>query len=55
MVGKNMDDARYKILLVEDNEIDQMAFRRFVENNALPYDCIVAGSVSEAQSVLDSE
>jgi PAS domain S-box-containing protein len=50
-----MEGERYKILLVEDNEVDQMAFKRFVENNALPYDCIVAGSVSEARSVLDSE
>jgi len=50
-----MEGARYKILLVEDNEIDQMAFKRFVENNALPYDCIVAGSVSEARSVLGFE
>jgi PAS domain S-box-containing protein len=50
-----MEGARYKILLVEDNEIDQMAFKRFVENNALSYDCIVAGSVSEAQSVLEFE
>jgi PAS domain S-box-containing protein len=50
-----MEGARYKILLIEDNEIDQMAFKRFVENNALPYDCIVAGSVSEARSVLGFE
>jgi PAS domain S-box-containing protein len=50
-----MEGARYKILLVEDNEIDQMAFKRFVEHNALPYDCIIAGSVSEAQSVLGFE
>ncbi|MCX5638279.1 MAG: ATP-binding protein [Planctomycetota bacterium] len=50
-----MEGERYKILLVEDNEIDQMAFKRFVEHNALPYDCIVAGSVSEAQSVLGFE
>ena len=50
-----MEDARYRILLIEDNEIDQMAFKRFVESTALPYDCIIAGSVSEAQSVLGFE
>ena len=50
-----MENARHKILLVEDNEIDQMAFKRFVENNALTYDCIIAGSVSEAKSVLGFE
>jgi PAS domain S-box-containing protein len=50
-----MEGERYKLLLIEDNEIDQMAFKRFVEKNALPYDCIVAGSVSEAHSVLGFE
>jgi len=50
-----MEGARYKILLIEDNEVDQMAFKRFVESNALSYDCVIAGSVSEAQSVLGFE
>ena len=44
-----MDTVRYKILLVEDNQLDQMAFKRFVKNNAIPYDCTVSGSVSEAR------
>lgn len=47
-----MENARYKILLIEDNELDQMAFRRFIENNAIPYDCTIAGSVAEAKRVL---
>jgi PAS domain S-box-containing protein len=50
-----MEGSRYRILLVEDNELDQMAFKRFVESNALGYDCIIAGSVSEAKSVLGFE
>jgi PAS domain S-box-containing protein len=29
-----------------------MAFKRFVENNAIPYDYVIAGSISEARSVL---
>ena len=29
------EDAKYKILLIEDNKLDQMAFRRFVENEHL--------------------
>jgi PAS domain S-box-containing protein len=49
-----MENARHKILLIEDNELDQMAFKRFVEGNAIPYDCTVAGSVSEAQQVLNA-
>ena len=47
-----MDNARYKILLVEDNELDRMAFKRFVEQSSLPYDCTIAASVTEARRVL---
>ena len=49
-----MENARHKILLIEDNELDQMAFKRFIENNAIPYDCTVAGSVAEAKSILSA-
>lgn len=49
-----MENTRYKILLIEDNELDQMAFTRFVESNAVPYDCTVAGSVTEAKRILDT-
>ncbi|UCE98933.1 MAG: PAS domain S-box protein [Planctomycetota bacterium] len=47
-----MANKRYKILLVEDDKMDQMAFKRLVEEENLPYDCTIAGSVSEAQSIL---
>ena len=47
-----MDSARYKILLIEDNKLDQMAFRRFVDGNAIPYDCTMVGSVAESKDVL---
>ena len=50
-----MEDTRYKILLIEDNELDRMAFERFVENEKHLYDFTAAGSVSEAQNILDSE
>ena len=50
-----MDTVRYKILLVEDNQLDQMAFKRFVKKNAIPYDCTVSGSVSEARQVLGAK
>lgn len=53
--GKLMEDRRYKILLIEDDEIDQKAFERFVKDEKLPYDCTIATSVSEAQSILASE
>jgi PAS domain S-box-containing protein len=41
--------------MVEDDELDQMAFKRLVENEKLPYDYTIAGSVSEANSLLGSE
>jgi len=47
-----MDNARYKVLLIEDDKIDQIAFKRLVEDEHLPYDCTIAGSVSEANSIL---
>ena len=49
-----MEKARYKILLIEDDKIDQMAFEQLVQEQELPYDCTIAGSVSEARSILAS-
>jgi len=50
-----MKDTRYKILLIEDDKLDQMAFMRLVENESLPYDCTIAGSLSEAHGMLGSQ
>ncbi|MBA7620419.1 Adaptive-response sensory-kinase SasA [subsurface metagenome] len=50
-----MENARYKILYIEDSELDQVAFKRFVENNAIPYDYVIVGSISEARSILGSD
>ena len=56
MVGNwIMDEAKYKILLIEDDRLDQMAFRRLMKNEELLYDCAVASSVAEAKSVLAQE
>lgn len=49
-----MENTRYRILLIEDNDLDQMAFKRLVEGQELPYDCTMAGSASEATRILDS-
>ncbi|MEJ2647850.1 MAG: PAS domain S-box protein [Sedimentisphaerales bacterium] len=46
------ENTRYKVLLVEDNEIERRAFERFVETNDIPYDYVVAGSVTEAKRQL---
>jgi PAS domain S-box-containing protein len=50
-----MENTRYKILMVEDDKLDQMAFKRLVENEKLPYDYTIAGSVAEAKSILGTE
>jgi CheY-like chemotaxis protein len=55
MAAPIMEEAKYRVLLVENNKLDQMAFARFVETEKLPYDCTVAGSVSQALGMLDCE
>ena len=40
------------ILFVEDDKLDQIAFKRFVEAEKLPYDCTIADSVSSARGIL---
>ena len=50
-----MDDTRYKILFIEDDKLDRMAFERFVKIEKLPYDCTVASSVTQAKSILACE
>lgn len=48
----NMAESRYRILLIEDDKIAQMAFKRFVAEESVPYDCTIASSVSEAKGIL---
>ncbi len=50
-----MENSRYKILMVEDEELYRKAFMRFVKEEELQYDCTEAESVSEARSILSSE
>ena len=54
-----MDEARInekiKILLVDDDQVDQMAFERFVKEEKLSYNYTIAGTVSEAKAVLSAE
>src|ERR671924_1907354 len=44
-----------RILLVEDDKIDQMAFKRFVKDENLSYCYTMVGSVLEAKKILDSQ
>ena len=52
---KNMYETRFRILLIEDDQVDQTAFKRLIKEKDLPYDYLIAGSVSEARKVLRSE
>jgi phosphoserine phosphatase RsbU/P len=47
-----MTEKRIKVLLIEDDLIDQMAFRRLVENSKLPYDYQIADSVKQALEII---
>jgi len=44
-----------RVLLVEDDKIDQLAFKRLVREAQLPYEYIIAGSVETARKILASE
>jgi len=49
-----MSDQKIKVLLIEDDAVDQLAFRRLVEDEHLPYTYTIAGSVSDAKRILPS-
>jgi PAS domain S-box-containing protein len=55
MEKNSMEKTRYKMLLIEDNDLDQEAFERLVKDEQLPYDYTIAGSVAEAKSILASK
>ena len=48
-------NQRIRILLIEDDKVDRMAFERFVKNEGLPYDYVIAKSFSEGKGLLKSE
>lgn len=50
-----MGNMRTRVLLIEDDKVDQMAFKRLVMEKDLPYDFTIAGSVLEAKKILSSE
>lgn len=47
-----MEKSMIKILLVEDNPLDQAAFKRLVKKENLPYDYIIVDSVTAAKEVI---
>ena len=48
-------NEQIKVLLVEDDKIDQLAFSRFVQREGLPYDMVIAGSIQDARSILATQ
>lgn len=44
-----------KVLLVEDDRVDQLAFQRAVRENKFPYEYVIAASLREAREVLGRE
>jgi len=50
-----MEYKKYKVLLIEDDKLDRMAFERFVHDQKLQYDYTAVRSVSQAKEMLKSE
>lgn len=50
-----MNKCNLKVLLIEDNLIDQMAFKRAIKEQALPFLFHIAGSLAEARKLIDHE
>jgi len=44
-----------KVLLVEDDRVDQIAFQRAVSDQGLPYQYMIAGSIGQAREILANE
>ncbi|MCK5509602.1 MAG: PAS domain S-box protein, partial [Desulfobacterales bacterium] len=49
-----MKDRKIRLLLVEDDKVDQMAFERFAGSENLHYDYTIVGSIAEAKEILNS-
>jgi two-component system, OmpR family, phosphate regulon sensor histidine kinase PhoR len=47
-----MDTKAYKVLLIEDDKIDQMAFVRMVKEEKLPFDYIIIDTVEGTKKIL---
>lgn len=50
-----MEYTKYKVLLIEDNMLDRMAFERFVYDQKLHYNYTAVSSISEAKEILKTE
>lgn len=50
-----MFDSQYRILYVEDDKVDQMAFKNMVKRRGLQYDYVLAGSAREAREKIEQD
>lgn len=50
-----MTEKKGRVLIIEDDLVDQMAFKRFAKKENFPYEYIMAGSVKEARRVLEAD
>jgi PAS domain S-box-containing protein len=50
-----MSDKKIRILLIEDDRLDQLAFKGLVDQIGEPYDYKIASSVAQAQEMIDPE
>ena len=48
-------EQKVRLLLVEDDRVDQLAFTRAVKEQNWPYDWTIAGSIQEARAALEKE
>lgn len=48
-------DTNYRVLLIEDDKIDQMAFTRLIREENLSYDCVLADTISDARNKLNQQ
>jgi PAS domain S-box-containing protein len=47
-----MNNEKYKVLMIEDDKLDQIAFQQLVEAEELQYDYTIASSAAEARNIL---
>ena len=50
-----MGNGKVKILIIEDDRVDQLAFKRLFEDKNYVYKYCIAGSISEAKKALKEE
>jgi len=52
MADKITENTKYRVLLIEDDKLDQMTFERLVKEQKLAYDYKIAGSFAQAKNIL---